>query len=329
MSLLYLLLGLVFLLAGGTALVTGASSAATRLGVSPVVIGLTVLAFGTSSPELVVNIVGTLRGESDLAFGNVTGSNLANLLLVLGVAAMIRPMSIEGSIVRRELPLLLLGTTILLVIMLDRPLLGETPILTRADGLVLLLLFSVFVYITVGDLLFKRQDPLIDNVLEMEETLPPPPGTSLAGSSALVLVGMIGLALGGHLTVEHGASLAESVGVPPVIIGMIVVGVGTSLPELVTSAIAAARGECDLCVGNVVGSNIFNSLVVLPVSALLQPLAIPNGGLLDVLVALLAAAIILPIFFFGSARMGRFTGSLFMGSFVLYMAVRTVTTGGL
>lgn len=124
MVLTLLLCGLVLLLVGGAALVTGASSLATRLGVSPVVVGLTVVAFGTSAPELVVNVIGALRGETDLAFGNVTGSNLANLGLVLGLAAVVRPVTIESTIVRRELPLLLLGTTILLVMMLDRPLLG-------------------------------------------------------------------------------------------------------------------------------------------------------------------------------------------------------------
>jgi cation:H+ antiporter len=323
---MFLLFGLVLLLAGGAALVTGASSVATRLGVSPVVVGLTVLAFGTSAPELVVNVVGALRDETDLAFGNVTGSNLANLGLVLGLAAVVRPVTIEGSIVRRELPLLLLGTTILLVMMLDRPLLGEPPILSPADGIILLLLFSIFVYITVAALLFKRQDPLIDNVIEMEETLPPPTGVPLTRSTVLVLSGIVGLALGGHMTVVNGSALAASLGVSPVIIGMLIVGVGTSLPELVTSAIAAARRECDLCVGNVIGSNIFNSLVVLPVSAILRPLSVPAGGLLDVFVALVAAAIILPIFFFGRASMGRPTGALFMLGYFLYMWLRATTS---
>ncbi|NND66210.1 MAG: sodium:calcium antiporter, partial [Halioglobus sp.] len=144
MTLFLLICGLALLLAGGTALVTGASSVATRFGIPPLVVGMTILAFGTSSPELVVNVVGAIRGETELAFGNVSGSNLANLGLVLGLAALIMPVSIEGAIVRRELPLLLLGTTILLVMMLDQLLLGEAPVLTRADGLILLLLFSVF-----------------------------------------------------------------------------------------------------------------------------------------------------------------------------------------
>lgn len=326
MVLIFLLCGLLLLLAGGAALVTGASSVAARLGVSPVVVGLTVLAFGTSAPELVVNVVGSLRGETDLAFGNVTGSNLANLGLVLGLAAVVRPVTIEGSIVRRELPLLLLGTTILLVMMLDRPLLGEPPILSPADGIILLLLFSIFVYITATQLLSKRQDPLIGDVIELEDTLPQPTGVPLARSAALVVFGIVGLALGGHMTVVNGSALAASLGVSPVIIGMLVVGVGTSLPELVTSAIAAARRECDLCVGNVVGSNIFNSLVVLPVSAILHPLSIPVGGLLDVLVALVAAAIILPIFFWGRASMGRATGALFTVGYLLYMWLRATTS---
>lgn len=197
--------------------------------------------------------------------------------------------------------------------------------MSPADGIILLLLFSIFVYITVADLLFKRQDALIDNVMEVEETLPAPSGAPLRRSAVLVLFGILGLAVGGHLTVVNGSSLAASMGVSPVIIGMLVVGVGTSLPELVTSAIAAARRECDLCVGNVVGSNIFNSLVVLPISAILRPLSIPAGGLLDVFVALVAAAIILPIFYFGRASMGRLTGAVFMLGYLAYMWMRATT----
>ncbi|NND67568.1 MAG: hypothetical protein HKN19_08275, partial [Halioglobus sp.] len=234
----------------------------------------------------------------------------------------IMPVSIEGTIVRRELPLLLLGTTILLVMMLDQPLLGEAPVLTRPDGLILLLLFSIFVYITVADALGRNQDPLFQNVRELEEKLPSPAGISLRASWVYITLGILGLGLGGHMSVVYGSQFAVALGVSPVIIGMLVVGVGTSLPELVTSVIAAIRGECDLCVGNVVGSNIFNSLVVLPIAALVRPLPIPDGSLTDVAMALLATAVIVPIFIFGRARMGRITGLAFIASFVAYMWLR-------
>lgn len=324
MTVFWLLCGLGLLLAGGTALVTGASGVATRLGISPLVVGLTVLAFGTSSPELVVNIIGAIRGETELAFGNVTGSNLANLGLVLGLAALIKPVAIRGSVVRRELPLLLLATTVLLVMMLDRLLLGQVAILDRSEGLILLLLFTVFIYITVRDLLAENEDPLLDNVRSMEGSLADSPGMALQPGLAYIVAGILGLTLGGHLTVVHGSELAVALGISPVIVGMLVVGVGTSLPELVTSVIAAVRGECDLCVGNVVGSNIFNSVFVLPVAALIHPLPIPAGGQIDVLMALVAAALIILVFYYDKARMDRMTGLSFVLAFAGYMAWRAL-----
>ena len=326
MTFILLLVGLLLLLAGGTSLVKGASAIATHYGISPLVIGLTVVAFGTSSPELVVNIVGAFRGETELAFGNVTGSNLANIGLVLATAAIFRPLTIEGQIVRRELPLLLLGTTILLIMALDRPLSGLDPVLTRSDGLILLLIFSIFVYMTISDFLFqKRQDRLMENILEMEEMLPKPMARGVMVNWMFVLAGIIALTAGGQLTIIHGAELAEIMGVEQVIIGMVVVAIGTSMPEFVTSIIAALNKESDLCVGNVVGSNIFNGLVVLPIAALVRPLPIPDGGLLDVAMSLVFAAVIILVFFFGKAHMNRKVGAALLLGYLAYMIMRATS----
>ncbi len=326
MTFMLLLIGLLLLLAGGTGLVKGASAIATHYGISPLVIGLTVVAFGTSSPELVVNIVGAFRGETELAFGNVTGSNLANIGLVLATAAIFRPLTIEGQIVRRELPLLLLGTTILLIMALDRPLSGLDPVLTRSDGLILLLIFSIFVYMTISDFLFqKRQDRLMENILEMEEMLPKPMARGVMVNWVFVLAGIIALTAGGQLTIIHGAELAEIMGVEQVIIGMAVVAIGTSMPEFVTSIIAALNKESDLCVGNVVGSNIFNGLVVLPIAALVRPLPIPDGGLLDVAMSLVFAAVIILVFFFGKAHMNRKVGAALLLGYLAYMIMRATS----
>jgi len=326
MTFILLLVGLLLLLAGGTGLVKGASAIATHYGISPLVIGLTVVAFGTSSPELVVNIVGAFRGETELAFGNVTGSNLANIGLVLATAAIFRPLTIEGQIVRRELPLLLLGTTILLIMALDRPLSGLDPVLTRSDGLILLLIFSIFVYMTISDFLFqKRQDRLMENILEMEEMLPKPIARGVMVNWMFVLAGIIALTAGGQLTIIHGAELAEIMGVEQVIIGMVVVAIGTSMPEFVTSIIAALNKESDLCVGNVVGSNIFNGLVVLPIAALVRPLPIPDGGLLDVAMSLVFAAVIILVFFFGKAHMNRKVGAALLLGYLAYMIMRATS----
>ena len=324
MFLFLLIVGLVLLLAGGTGLVAGASGIASRFGVSPLVVGLTIMAFGTSSPELMVNVVGALRGESELAFGNVAGSNLANLGLVLGVAAVIKPVTIQGLLVRRELPFLLLGTSILMVLMLDGPLEGTAATVGRSDGLVLLLLFSVFVYITVRDFLTTRQDALIDNMLELHDALPETRGKALGSYWLYLAGGMIGLGLGGHLTVVYGSAFAASMGVSPLVIGLVVVAIGTSLPELVTSAIAASKNESDLCVGNVVGSNIFNSLVVLPISALLRPVPVPAGGLLDIFLSLVLAIVLITVFYLGEARMDRKTGAVFVVFYLGYMTQRVL-----
>lgn len=300
-------------------MVRGASGLAEAYGVPPLVVGLTVVAFGTSAPELVINVLGALEGQTALAFGNVTGSNLANLGLVLGTAAIITPVSLQGKIIRRELPLLLLATTILFFMTLDPILRGEAPVIDRSDGLVMLLLFGIFIYISVMD--FVRQDkddPLvvtIDGLLIVSRA-------EKRTNWIFVIAGVIGLAIGGQLTIDQGGQFAESLGVPPVIVGMLVLAIGTSLPELITSIFAAMKGEADLCVGNVIGSNIFNGMFVLPVSALINPLVVPQGGVLDIFMSLVFAAVLIPIFIFGKTAMKRQYGAVFVIAYAGYMLFR-------
>lgn len=322
MVFLTLLLGLTLLLAGGTVVVRGASAIASYYGVPPLVVGLTVVAFGTSAPELVVNVVGALEGQTALAFGNVTGSNLANIGLVLGTAALVSPIAIESGVVRRELPLLLLGTTILLIMALDRPLLGLDPLLTRADALVLLLVFGIFIYMTATDVFRKRTDPLMQNILDLEEKLPTPAAAGITRDWGAVVIGIAFLTAGGQITIDAGAELAVVLGLQPVIVGLVIVAVGTSLPEFVTSVIAAIKREPDLCLGNVVGSNIFNALFVLPLSALVRPLPVPEGGLVDLAVSLLLAAFIIVVFFLGRGRMSRSVGAGLLLGYFAYMVWR-------
>ena len=316
------MLGLFLLLAGGAAMVRGASGLAEGYGVPPLVVGLTVVAFGTSSPELVVNVLGALKGQSELAFGNITGSNLANLGLVLGSAAIITPMSLQGKIIRRELPLLLLGTTVLLSMTLDPLLRGERSFIDRSDGLIMLLLFGIFIYLTVADFMRQDHDPLVATIDGLNIVSHAEKRTNWL----LVFGGVIGLAIGLQLTIVHGSDLAESLGVPPVIVGMLVIAVGTSLPELITSVFAALKGEADLCVGNVIGSNIFNCLFVLPISALVNPLMVPEGGGLDILVSLIFAFFLIPIFIFGRGIMNRQFGILLVIAYLAYMAFRVTAT---
>jgi len=320
---LLLVTGIALLLGGGTMLVQGASRIASGFGVSPMIVGLTVVSFGTSSPELVVTIVGALDGQSDIAFGNIVGSNIANLGLVLGAAALIAPITLHGQLILRELPLLLLATCVLVILALDQLLRSSTAVIDRADGLVLLCLFTIFIYVSVRDVIRQRKDPLLLGA----RLVPLPTSLSVTRKDwALVGGGMLGLAIGGHLTITHGALLAEQIGLSKTAVGLVIIAVGTSLPELITSLIAALRNESDISVGNVVGSNIFNSLLVLPVGAIIAPTQVPAGGILDLVVSLLFAAALIPIFVVGNAVMARRSGAAFLIIYVAYMAYRALST---
>jgi len=314
---LFFILGIALLLIGGYLLVRGASEIAEDFGVSPLVIGMTVVAFGTSAPELVINIIGVLSEESDIAFGNITGSNLANLGLVLGAAALLTPIQLQGQLIRRELPLLLLATCVLMVIVSDPLLRGTAPVLDRSDSIILLLLFGIFVYITVHDFAMLEEDPILSVAHRNPDRI-----SEFIKNWSFVGGGVVFLLLGGQLTITNGVELAERLGVSDVVIGMIMVAVGTSLPEFVTSTIAAIRKEADLCVGNVVGSNIFNSMLVLPVSALISPIPVPSGGVTDIFVSLLLAALLIPIFIRGKSMMSRMTGLSFLVIYIAYMGFR-------
>lgn len=324
MPYLLLALGITLLLLGGTALVRGASAIARACNVSTMIIGLTVVAFGTSTPELVVNITGALQGQTDLAFGNAVGSNLANFGLVLGLAAIMSPIYLEGQVVRREVPYLLLVTAILMVMAADYSLSGSTSMLSRGDAIILFLLFTVFVYFMVRDVMREQGDP----VLREAEAYTPKAHAdgihwpSMLGNGALVIMGIAMLTYGGQLTIAQGEIIAEIWQVPQVVIGIFVVAVGTSLPELVTSIIAAIKRETDLALGNIVGSNIFNSLVVLPAAGIIQPLPIPAGGTLDLAVAFLFVLVMIPLFLFAKARIGRLQGFMLVGTYCGYLVYR-------
>jgi cation:H+ antiporter len=312
--------GILLLIFGGTALVHGATKIAARLGISPIVVGLTVVAFGTSMPELVVNVVGALRGETGLAFGNVIGSNIANLALVLGVAAIIRPLMLHGDLVQREVPLLLFGTTVLSIFALDKLFEGSPGVVTRSDALVLLLIFSVFIYITVLDVLRSKQKDALVTDMRSNPLIEMQPEVRFAW--LFVVAGILLLYGGGELTVGASVDLAQRLNLPMVEIGLFIVALGTSMPELVTTVVAAVRKEPDLAVGNVIGSNIFNALLVLPLSALVSHIAIPPGGLLDLAFSWALAALLIPVFILGKATLGRVSGSLILLSYIVWVVFR-------
>jgi cation:H+ antiporter len=294
-----IVVGLVLLIVGGGLLVTGASQLAARFGVSPMIVGLTIVGFGTSSPELVVNIIGGLRGESALAFGNVIGSNISNLALVLGAAAILQSIEIHGSVIRREVPLLLLVTTIMTVMALDTVLESGAAQIGVSDAIVLLLLFTMFIYITVQDVFLSRKDDAL--LTEIEENPLVVTGPVSRFLWAYIIAGFALLFVGGEMTVRNSVSFAAVLGISTTLVGLFIVAIGTSLPELITSVIAARRKESDLALGNILGSNVFNSLIVLPASALAGTVAIPKGGVQDLIVSWLFAAALIPIFLIGRA----------------------------
>ena len=322
LSMLGVCLGLLLLIGGGTLLVRGASEIAEKLGISPMIVGLTIVGFGTSAPELVVNAMAAVRGETALAFGNVIGSNISNLGLILGIAAILVPIHLRGVLVRREVPLLLLATTMITVMALDGPLEGERSAVGHIDSIILILMFCIFIYITAMDYIrSKASDQLLFDIEQH-----PRIATAADGrvSWLLILAGFALLFTGGELTVRNGVALAELFGVSSTVVGLFVVAIGTSMPELVTTIIAALRRESDLALGNIIGSNIFNSLFVLPVSGLIAAIPTPPGGITDLVVSWLFAATLIPIFVFRNATLGRAMGVVFVLVYLAYATFRVL-----
>ena len=322
MSLLLLTVGLALVVGGGFVLVKGASQFARRLGVPSFIVGLTVVAFGTSAPELAVNVLAAREGTPGISFGNVIGSNLANLGLILGVAGLISPMRITSGVLLREIPIMLLATAAVIIVGLDPQLRGFSAGYDRVDGLVLLLFFTVFLYTAAATVLRRRES----DVLVEQSSGQMLNGSGLWLSLGGILAGLAALVWGSRLALDGATTLAEAAGVPPAIIGLSLVAVGTSLPELVTSVIAAMRAEADLAVGNVVGSNIFNLLFILGTTSVIAPVPVPSGGTTDLFV-LAAMSLILLGFSSTGRRIGRGEAMLLLSAWLAYGLWRIPTSG--
>ncbi len=310
MVLVLFALGLVLLIVGAEALVKGSSRLAAALGISPLVIGLTVVAYGTSSPELAVSIQSSLTGQADLALGNVVGSNIFNVLFILGLSAMIAPLVVSQQLVRLEVPLMIAISLLLLLLALD----GN---LSRGDGL---LFFSINIAYVVWAIRQSRKET--QQVKEEYEKEYGAAGRSSKWWVNLILIiaGLGMLVLGSRWLVEGAVAVAQALGLSELIIGLTIVAAGTSLPEVATSIIASIRGERDIAVGNVVGSNLFNLLSVLGLASLLAPNGVavsPAALRFDIPVMIAVAAACLPIFFTGY-RIGRREGMLFFTYYLLY-----------
>ncbi|SIQ66442.1 cation:H+ antiporter [Shewanella morhuae] len=292
--------GFIILTLGAEALVRGASSIALRLGITPLIIGLTIVAFGTSAPELAVSVKSALAGNSGIALGNVIGSNIANIGLILAITALIRPIQVQSQVVKRDIPLMILASMLFWGLLLD----GE---LSLIDGVVLLSLL-------VGYLAFSYISSKNSNE---EEEIDAGPNNPLL-SVLFIVVGISMLVGGGILFVNGAVDLAKTFGVSEVIIGLTIVAIGTSMPELVTSVIAALKGQSDIAIGNVVGSNLFNILGILGVTAIVQPVSALGFQSIDFIVMLAFAVIILPFAWTG-LRIGRREGTVLLLGYLGYM----------
>lgn len=300
---------------GADRLVEGGGSLAHRLKVPPLVIGLTIVAFGTSAPELVVNLFSAASGTTELALGNIVGSNLFNLLAILGIAALIFPLTVQSSTTWAEIPLVILSALLILAMALDGALgdavgLNGKASIGRVDGLVLLAFFVIFLVYTFG--LMKKGEGLED--LEIKDE-------PLGRSVFFIVVGLTLLVVGGKLIVDSAVSVARSFGIAERVIGLTVVAVGTSLPELATSVVAAFKKKTDIAVGNVVGSNIFNVFLILGLTATLSPVPINGPEVIDLWVNLAASVLLLAFVFLGKGRrISRFEGAIFLALYVGYVA---------
>ncbi|PIS07306.1 sodium:proton exchanger [Candidatus Berkelbacteria bacterium CG10_big_fil_rev_8_21_14_0_10_43_13] len=308
-----LIVGIFFLVKGADYLVEGSSLLAEKFGISKLVVGLTIVAFGTSMPELVVNVVSAIKGTSDVAFGNILGSNMANTLLILGIAAMIRSLKVKKSTTLREIPYSFFAVLVLYVFAtlpnLAHP---ETHYLYRFEGAIMLVLFGFFLFHV-----FRLARDGRVNFKEISLSKDQRPNIVII---LTILVGLVGLYLGGTWTVDGAISIARSFGLSEFLISATVIAVGTSLPELITSVVAVRKGNVDLGVGNIVGSNIFNILWVLGLTSVIRPIAFPATVIIDLAILLIVTFLLFAFIFFGKKHiLERWQGFVCVLLYVAYL----------
>src|SRR3989344_2162197 len=306
-------LGLGVLILGAKWLVSGASSLAENLGLSPIFIGLTVVAFGTSAPELVVNITASLKGSTEMALGNIVGSNIANILFILGISALVSPLAVKANTTWKEIPFSLLAVTLLGVMASDVMTSNSISlIVSRLDGIILLSFFAAFLVYTVSII---RESTIINPAEDKPQYRRP--GLSIF----LVLLGLTALFFGGKWIVDSAVVIARSLGVNEGLIGLTIVAVGTSLPEFATSIKASWDGKNDIAIGNIVGSNIFNVFFILGTPAVIKPIPVPNSFIFDIAVVIIASLALFAIMFTGKKNhiIGRVEGLLFVLGYAWYV----------
>ncbi len=314
--------GFVLLVVGGEWLVRGAVALSKALGISTLLVSLTVVAFGTSAPELAVNLFAAINGNSGINFGNIIGSNIANVGLILGLTALVSPVIVHRSVILREIPIMLLATAITLGLAFGwLPGVTEPDQFIQSDGVILLVIFLLFLgYNFLVAMRQRQRDPLAEDV----EAVHKPHRISLFMATVMSVGGLVCVASGGRLVELGAVSLAQTLGVPQEIIGLTIVAVGSSLPELVTCLIAVRHGHTDIAIGNIVGSNIWNLLLILGVSVTIGPFELPTGGATDLLVMAALSLVLLPLTI-TQKRVGRGEGAGLLLIYIGYIAMRAVT----
>ena len=309
LQIILLVVGFVILIKGADWLIDGASSVAAHMKVSKLLVGLTIVAFGTGAPELAVSISSLINGTTDMLLGNVIGSNIINILLLIGIAAVIRPVKIKKDTISKELPLLLLISTALIVLFLDTVLMNaEVNVISRADGIICLLFFAIFIFYIIAMARKNRAQ-----AKEVEK-----PKFNVGVSILLVVVGLVGVVGGAELVVNNASLLAEAAGISDRIIALTIVAFGTSLPELITTIKAAKKGENELLVGNIIGSNIFNICIVLGLPVALFGTVTPKSFEIIDLVMLILSAVILLVVARSGRKISRTEGVAMLAIFTAY-----------
>ena len=309
-SVLLLIVGFVSLIFGANKLVDGASAIAAKYGIPSIVIGLTIVAFGTSAPELVVNIFAAIDNNSSIVLGNVLGSSIFNALGILGICALVYPLSVKTNTTWYEIPLSLLASVAVLIVASDAFFDQTENSISTSDALILLLFFIVFLVYNIG---VSKKNTLEEEVLIVKNY-------SSLKSLLYIILGLGGLVVGGHLIVDSATSIAVSIGLSERVIGLTIVSIGTSLPELATSLAAVRKKHVDMAIGNVVGSNIFNIFFILGISASITPIAVQEDAYIDIFLNILASVLLFAFVFTGKDRkIERWEGAILLLIYIVYL----------
>ncbi|MFH1325954.1 MAG: calcium/sodium antiporter [Candidatus Falkowbacteria bacterium] len=303
------IVGFIILIKGADYLVEGASAIAKRFGLSPLFIGLTIVSLGTSAPELFVNVTASIEGSAGIIIGNILGSNIANILLILGISAMVYPLTVHKNTIRKEIPFSLLAVLMVGILANDKIIDGANfNFLSRSEGLALISFFIIFIYYVFGIMKTEKQE------LDIKDR-------GIFSSSLMIIGGLIGLALGSQFIVDGGMAIAHLFSLSEAFIGLTIIAVGTSLPELAASAAAAYKKKVDIAIGNVVGSNIFNIFLVLGVSSTISPIEFSPILNTDILITIAVTVLLVLSMFIGKKQiLQRWQGGAFVTLYVLYIA---------